>query len=608
MLISFKVHSTPLETNIDDNLKQLESNVWSFNLNKMESDLSSSYKLNDSLELSNYELDKYFGTYTFLLGNWKEGEEIIKQYAAKTDVELEVRIQTLYDLTLFKIIEAIEHHEDSTKRKIISSKALRIIGEMNDLLPRRSELKKKWQKKIWSLQTMVYLFVSTKTLAPDGFHIPSETVINSGRYQTYHFLYDLLQGTKTYSEQHYESVVIKLENNQIFKNILHFQKYLYFQHRDQKQAKKALDRIVFLSNINQENNKNYSVFKYKIDNYLLEKQEREYLIKVMYEKALKEQRGKELTIEKQKLKLNQLALNEAEARSIVQSLQVEKLTTKEQLAKQDIQLKNQELLLNENTIKTQQSNLEKAAKEIKFNQTVSLIIAISITAFFGLAYFLYRNTQRKKRVELNYQLLDLKHKSLQLQLNPHFIFNALATLNTVINKNQLTTAKKGLFELSGLMRGILQSSRQSEVQIDDEIKTLKAFLELNKTIGLKDFEYEIIVDDFDPEDYCIPPMLIQPILENAIKHGINSTDLNGKITLQFSIKETHLEISVTDNGIGRNSNINFKKEKGLSVSTKIIEERLQKLHAHDNYFEIVDLTKPSGTKVILRAPIINAWD
>jgi LytS/YehU family sensor histidine kinase len=170
-------------------------------------------------------------------------------------------------------------------------------------------------------------------------------------------------------------------------------------------------------------------------------------------------------------------------------------------------------------------------------------------------------------------------------MNPHFIFNALNSIQDFIMLSEKENAQLYLGKFARLMRGFLEASSQESICLADEIPLLESYIELEGLRFDEDFSYEITYSDNLTEealeDISVPPLLVQPYLENAFKHGLFHK--KGKKTLRLSFDKTDntidalLKITITDNGIGRqkSAEINSKKEKPhQSFATKATEERL----------------------------------
>ncbi|WP_354667791.1 tetratricopeptide repeat-containing sensor histidine kinase [Arenibacter algicola] len=221
----------------------------------------------------------------------------------------------------------------------------------------------------------------------------------------------------------------------------------------------------------------------------------------------------------------------------------------------------------------------------------------------GLAtYFFYRSNKQQK---LANNLLALK--SLRSQMNPHFIFNALNSVNNFIAKSDERSANRYLSDFSTLMRAVLENSDEDFIPLSKELELLELYTKLEHSRFSDKFDYAIIVDeDIDIDAFQIPPMLLQPYIENAIWHGLRYREDKGFLKIELKQKDRHaLEISITDNGIGRKNSAalktqNQKKQKSKGMGN--IKKRIEILN--DMYKDKVDVfisdleTNGTGTKVL----------
>lgn len=223
--------------------------------------------------------------------------------------------------------------------------------------------------------------------------------------------------------------------------------------------------------------------------------------------------------------------------------------------------------------------------------------------------------EEQKKLQLEKEIVELEQKALRLQMNPHFIFNALNSIQSQIGTDNEQAARYYLAKFSRLMRQILDNSRNTTITLEEEVNTLENYLLIEKFCNGDRFDYKISVDENIEKDYVkIPPMLMQPFVENAIKHGLKNMDgKRGMIEVSFAEKDHVLECSVTDNGIGRKKAgemIKASKETyHTSTALAVTQERLDifKEESDVRSLEIVDLFdelgEPSGTKVVVRIPI-----
>ena len=221
---------------------------------------------------------------------------------------------------------------------------------------------------------------------------------------------------------------------------------------------------------------------------------------------------------------------------------------------------------------------------------------------FSLFWMLRSN--RQKRLANN--LLALK--SLRTQMNPHFIFNALNSVNSFIAQNDERAANRYLTEFSTLMRSVLENSEEDFISLEKEIELLELYLKLEHSRFQDKFDYELIIDkNIDLEAYQIPPMLLQPYIENAVWHGLRYKQEKGFLKVELLKRdEESIQIIISDNGIGRRKSAELKTEyqkKKRSKGMQNIKQRITILN--EMYKDKVDVfiedlyDDTTGTKVIL---------
>lgn len=208
-----------------------------------------------------------------------------------------------------------------------------------------------------------------------------------------------------------------------------------------------------------------------------------------------------------------------------------------------------------------------------FYQTWWFYSFIFIGSIVGaLSILFYRNKLKLRALQMEAELHKTTLHGLQTQMNPHFVFNAIHTLQHFILEKDLDSSLKYLNEFSSLIRTILDNSSHFEIFLKDEIAFLKKYILVESKRFENQFQSEFIVEieTAELEDIKLPPMLIQPLVENAIKHGIATTEAKGMIQLEFRLlSETLLEIKVKDNGRGE---INMENSKSKAI--KILRERI----------------------------------
>ena len=239
----------------------------------------------------------------------------------------------------------------------------------------------------------------------------------------------------------------------------------------------------------------------------------------------------------------------------------------------------------------------------------------ALLALLALLFLVYRwaEIKTKKSEELKEQLAVSQLTALRSQMNPHFMFNILNAVQGLIYSNQKSRATEYLGKFSDLMRKILDTSDKNEVTIEKEFETLDLYISLEKARFEDDFEYRIsFPPNVDLARYKIPSMIIQPFVENAIKHGLMHKPGFKKLDIKVEFLNDVWCFTIDDNGIGRKASeiINQKIKKHISFATKAIESRVKLINKTTNItidIEIIDkkskLEEPLGTRIKIYIPI-----
>jgi two-component system LytT family sensor kinase len=230
---------------------------------------------------------------------------------------------------------------------------------------------------------------------------------------------------------------------------------------------------------------------------------------------------------------------------------------------------------------------------------LKLVIFFTAAVVIGLIVFaslLVRQRRKTHREAAGRQKLQLELKALYAQLNPHFVFNALSSIQGLINLQDLKGANEYLSDFARLMRESLNRSGKEETSLEQELNTMKTYLKLEQLrFG---FLYSIHVDEqIDVSATSLPPLLWQPLLENAVKHGVAPFQQTGQITIRFNKTGNDLDLKITDTGKGKGI-----KETSNGFGLKLTRDRIQLLNELNNQQHISMSFKqllPSGTEVSL---------
>jgi LytS/YehU family sensor histidine kinase len=281
----------------------------------------------------------------------------------------------------------------------------------------------------------------------------------------------------------------------------------------------------------------------------------------------------------------------------------------EMQTKYETEKKEQEIQLLTRDKKIQDLKLRK-------QRTQLWVMVGSVLFLILLAYFIfssYKLRQQKYQADLEKQSLETEQRMLRSQMNPHFIFNSMNSIQGYISGNDNFTAMTYLSKFAQLMRGILENSRQAMISLEEEINTLNLYIELEQLRFQNKFEFKLEVDPgLNPESSFIPPMLVQPFAENAIKHGLKNKDRDGQLKIAFKKKDQLLECVIEDNGVGREKanslNVTGNKDH-QSLGMQVTRERLDGLKKEKNLnsdLSIMDLVNENGealgTRVVVLFP------
>lgn len=240
-----------------------------------------------------------------------------------------------------------------------------------------------------------------------------------------------------------------------------------------------------------------------------------------------------------------------------------------------------------------------------------LLISLFTVGIFALVFYFRLRYIKQKADQLN-KLTASQLSALKAQMNPHFMFNALNSIQELVLQNDTLNSNIYLSKFSHLLRNILNASDTDQLSLQDEIAILQLYLDLEKLRFKDDFSFEIkLAHDIDPYSIFIPSMIIQPFVENALKHGLLHKKGMKKLTISFSMNE-QLICEIEDNGIGRKHAQEIKERQRNSTSsfaTQATEKRIELLNSfnRENYsFQIIDLEEmgqAKGTLVRITLPI-----
>jgi tetratricopeptide (TPR) repeat protein len=426
----------------------------------------------------------------------------------------------------------------------------------------------------------------------------------------------LLRLTGKYSEAEKDlseakSIADELNDISLQKDIEHYYSDLYFETGDYQKAlvHYKLSMIAKDSLFNQQRTKEITTNEL---NYQFSKKQDS--TKAAYDKQMAlEEANKQIAVAKAEYERALAEKQKADAenkRIIAQADQQKTITeTNKQIA---VAAADKKRAMAEADKKIAISNIETQKQKLIRNSVIGSTAGVVLIGFLGFRNF--RNKRRSEKAELSQQVSVTEMKALRSQMNPHFIFNALQSIQTFLLSHQSEEANTYLLKFSKLMRLVLENSQYSEVSLKDDIQALELYMQLESIRLQHPFTYQFHIDEnIDIENDTIPPLILQPFVENAIWHGLQYKPEPGHINIYLSKKDNALHAIVEDNGVGRNMSkqvaqpMLIKKE---SLGMKLTEERLKVLNEVKKtkaQFSITDLfaknNEAAGTRVQLLLPL-----
>lgn len=243
-----------------------------------------------------------------------------------------------------------------------------------------------------------------------------------------------------------------------------------------------------------------------------------------------------------------------------------------------------------------------------------LMGALALGLVTGISYSVIRYYRNQSYIAQ--RMIELEGNALRANMNPHFVFNALNAIHDFIANSDEKSAHLYLGKFAKLIRRILDQSRKDFISLEEELDTLKLYLELENMRFENKFRFEIKIEDgIQPYDIELPPMLIQPYLENAVRHGLMNLGRPGMIKVAFSRFDNYLECTITDNGVGRakamevsSKRLKSHRSAGMEITQKrvdlLYEAGKEKNRAGVEIIDLMDdMGHPSGTEVSILLPL-----
>lgn len=281
---------------------------------------------------------------------------------------------------------------------------------------------------------------------------------------------------------------------------------------------------------------------------------------------------------------------------LIQNQKLEELELTFETNKKDVEIK---------TLKTENDLKEKVIIQQKWLIIITLLLFVSAGLVFYTIYSRKILKEKNEKLEIENNKFLLEQKTRQMQLNPHFIYNAITNMQGLIIRDEKILANNYLITLSKVIRNMLELNREDYITIGDEISSLSNYLNLQKMRFPDTFNFIINNNNVEPDLFLIPPMILQPFVENSIEHGFKGIKYKGVITINFVQENNSLKVEIHDNGTKLNQTPSLDKK---SLSSIITQERLDLLFNKNGqknaYFTATKLENGFVVNIII--PLINS--
>lgn len=476
-------------------------------------------------------------------------------------------------LQINNYIEARSYFKNALS-KVIDLNAKHLEGKILGSLGKSHEKNLQTKKAINYYQRALICFYSIEDFS-------GVATIHKDLGKSYFLNNNLSLAEKNYSLS--RSYLEEFDNQNQLAELLHYQAELSLEMGDVKKARKLIQKSI---EIRAKSNNDIALY----NSYLLHSKISKSLNKfeeayfyldkyATYQDSLNIQRTRERLAELSKL----YQAEQKEKRILEQQKEIKEHTNNQLIKEQQL----------ENT-------------QLKNKQIITILI-FSIVLFISILVIIYFKTKQNK-LKKQQKETELKQTLLRSQMNPHFIFNSMSIIQSYIYDNDLKNSSKFLVNFSRLIRLILENSAKEFIKLNLEIEILERYLKIQKNRFEERFNYEIVnYDNLDTASILIPPMLLQPFIENSLEHGELHKVRNGKIRITFKIENDLLIFVIEDNGIGRQAAAE-KKVKDLnkhdSMAIDITNSRIELLndkYKKAGFLSIQDLNEDgvNGTKVTI---------
>lgn len=282
---------------------------------------------------------------------------------------------------------------------------------------------------------------------------------------------------------------------------------------------------------------------------------------------------------------------------------VDKLITQKETAEEMESLKTSFKKERELYRQVESSKIQIAKKEQRNLLLLILALLFALGAVLVYYFFKVKNAKAETKNE------ELEMNLLRSQINPHFIFNTLASIQSLIRQGKNEQSINYLNSFARFARTVLDSSRKSNVTLETELELVSKYAQLQR-LRKDNFDFELIVsDELEKlkDEILFPAMSLQPFVENSIKHGFKNIDYRGKILISCQISNDRFQVKIEDNGSGMQENMESKQHHSHAIA--IMKERLKSLDRElksKSHMEIKNKTDENGVVVTLDLPIIPA--
>ncbi|MGZ0015613.1 tetratricopeptide repeat-containing sensor histidine kinase [Yeosuana sp. AK3] len=260
-------------------------------------------------------------------------------------------------------------------------------------------------------------------------------------------------------------------------------------------------------------------------------------------------------------------------------------------------------------IKQTLSNVELQRQKTMKKATILGGVILLFAAFIGFVFYKRKQEAVGKQKEAEFSALvsGTELKALRAQMNPHFIFNSLNSIGDYFTKNDNQKAQEYLIQFAKLMRMVLENSEKNEISLGEDLKFIELYLQVEAKRLPEKFDFSInVAEDLDTNTIIVPPLLLQPFIENSIWHGFKNKDKKGNISIEIKKENEFLLCIVEDNGNGRQQAKSDKKSFGIAIT----ENRLNILNRKNQTngtLKIIDKPNSKGVRNELKLPLVYSF-